>query len=130
MVKQNNREKRHFSRIPFNANVQLHFTLPDIMQAATLLNISLKGALIETLQPINPDEGKICRSILSLSEGGEDIIMEGKVVHQKGNLIGIECQHIDMDSMINLRRLVELHLGDPGLLERELAEVLNSRHLN
>jgi hypothetical protein len=25
-----------------------------------------------------------------------------------------------MDSMIHLRRLMELNLGDPGLLEREL----------
>ena len=130
MVKKNDREQRHFSRIPYHAAVQLHFTLPDIVQAATLLNISLKGALIETLQPTNPDVGKNCRSTLSLSEGGEDIIMEGKIVHQKGNYIGIECQHIDMDSMINLRRLVELHLGDPSLLERELAAVLNSRHFN
>ena len=60
-----------------------------------------------------------------LSEGGPAIIMEGMVIYQKGQFIGIECQHIDLDSMINLRRLVELNLGDERLLERELAEVLN-----
>ena len=50
--------------------------------------------------------------------------MEGKVIHQDGQHIGIECRHIDMESMINLRRLVELNLGDEKLLERELVEVL------
>jgi len=130
MVKPNDHEQRHFSRISFHADVQLHFTLSDFVQAAILLDISLKGALIETLQPVNPDKGNICSLTLSLSEVGEYIIMEGKVVHHRGNNIGIECQHIDMDSMINLRRLVELNLGEPGLLERELTEILNPRYLN
>jgi len=30
-------------------------------------------------------------------------------------------QHIDLDSISHLRRLVELNLGDEALLERELA---------
>ena len=29
----------------------------ELCQAATLLNILLKGALIETLKPINPNDG-------------------------------------------------------------------------
>ncbi len=118
-------EPRHFSRIPFQADVELHFHLANEVQKARLLDISLKGALVETTQPIaNAFKGKICRMDLPLGKGGEHITMEGKVVHQGGQLIGIECQHIDLDSMINLRRLVELNMGDEKLLERELAEVL------
>jgi hypothetical protein len=118
-------EPRHFSRIPFQADVELHFHLSNEVQTARLLDISLKGALVETSQPIaNVFKGKICRMALPLGKGGEHITMEGKVIHQGGQLIGIECQHIDLDSMINLRRLVELNMGDEKLLERELAEVL------
>ena len=118
-------QPRHFSRIPFQADVQLHFHLAKEVQTAHLLDISLKGALVETTQPVaNVYKGKICRMVLLLSKGGEHITMEGKVVHQDGRHIGIECQHIDLDSMINLRRLVELNTGDEKLLERELAEVL------
>jgi hypothetical protein len=116
---------RHFSRIPFHADVQLHLHLAKEVQTAHLLDISLKGALIETTQPIvNTYKGKICHMVLILGKGGENITMEGKVIHHEGQLIGIECQHIDVDSMINLRRLVELNSGDEKLLERELAEVL------
>lgn len=120
-----NNKPRHFSRIPFQADVQLHFHLAKEVQTAHLLDISLKGALVETTQPIaNAYKGKICSMNLLLGKDGEHITMEGKVIHQEGQLIGIECQHIDLDSMINLRRLVELNMGDEKLLERELAEVL------
>ena len=118
-------ESRHFSRIPFHAEVQLHFHLTEEVQMAHLLDISLKGALLEITQPsTNIFKGKLCRMILFLGTGGEHILMQGKVIHQDGQHIGIECQHIDMESMINLRRLVELNLGDEKLLERELVEVL------
>ena len=121
----NGNEPRHFSRIPFHADVQLHFHLAEVEQNAHLLDISLKGALVETTHPVaNAFKGKICRMVLFLGTGGEHITMEGTVVHQEGQLIGIECRHIDVDSMINLRRLVELNTGDEKLLERELAEVL------
>ena len=38
-----------------------------------------------------------------------------------GDLVGMVCRHIDVDSISHLRRLVELNLGDEALLERELA---------
>lgn len=117
-------EPRHFSRVPFHSNVRLDFHLAKEEQTAHLLDISLKGALVELIHPSgNIFMGKICRMTLSLG-GGEHISMEGTVVHQEGQLIGIQCDHIDVDSMSNLRRLVELNTGDPALLERELAEVL------
>lgn len=119
-------ESRHFSRIPFQADVQLHFHLTEEPHTARLRDISLKGALVETAQPIaNAFKGKTCRMVLLLGDDGEHIAMEGRVVHQEDQFMGIECQHIDLDSMINLRRLVELNMGDAALLERELAEVLN-----
>lgn len=118
-------EPRHFSRIPFHADVALTFHLAAEEQAAHLLDISLKGALVEMTHPLtNVFKGKICRMVLALGTGGEQIAMEGMVAHQEGQLIGIKCQHIDVDSMSNLRRLIELNTGDARLLERELAEML------
>jgi hypothetical protein len=118
-------ESRHFLRIPFHADVQLHFHLANEVQAVSLLDISLKGALVKTKQPIDKSfKGKICSMVLVLGKGGENITMEGKVTHQEGQRIGIECQLIDVDSMTNLRRLVELNAGDEQQLEMELEEML------
>ncbi|WNV05713.1 PilZ domain-containing protein [Candidatus Methylospira mobilis] len=118
--------RRHFSRIPFQVDVLLHFHPAQEIQSAHLLDISLKGALVNIIQSIanTSHRGKICSMDLQLDEGEEHIVMEGKVVHQEGQCIGIECQHIDLDGMTNLRRLVALNMGDEKLLERELAEML------
>ena len=116
-------ESRHFARIPFHADVQLHFMLPNMTQAGNLRDISLKGVLVETLHPINTLLGKTCRMHLILREGEEKIIMEGTVAHHEDNLVGIECKNIDVDSMTNLRRLIEINLGDEGLLKKELFSI-------
>lgn len=112
---------RHFSRIPFLADIQLH--LAAGVQTGRLLDIALKGALVETPQPVAVDLGAACRLVLPLGEGGEQIAMEGVVVHREDRHVGIECRHIDVDSLTRLRRLVELNLGDTDLLERELSHL-------
>jgi len=112
---------RQFSRIPFLADIQLH--LAAGVQTGRLLDIALKGALVETAQPVAADLGAACRLVLPLGEGGEQIVMEGVVVHREGLHVGIECRHIDVDSLTRLRRLVELNLGDTVLLERELSHL-------
>ena len=69
-------------------DVQLHFHLAKEVQTAHLLDISLKGALVETAQPIaNAYKGKICRMHLILGKDGENITMEDTVVHQKDNIL-------------------------------------------
>jgi hypothetical protein len=124
-------ESRHFSRIPFQAEVQLQIQFEDVVQTAQLLDISLKGALVNTEQlVIKSLNGKNCNVVLLLGRDGEHITMNGKVVHQEGAFIGIECKHIDLDSMTSLRRLVELNLGNEKLLERELSEMLKMATAN
>jgi hypothetical protein len=46
--------------------------------------------------------------------------MSVSVSHVIGNEVGFKCEHIDLDSISALRRLVELNLGDSHLLERDL----------
>ena len=43
------------------------------------------------------------------------------MTHAEAGRIGFRIEHIDMDSVAHLRRLVELNLGDPDLLKRDLA---------
>ena len=48
------------------------------------------------------------------------IQMQMRVVHERDNQLGLACQHIDVESISHLRRLLELNLGDASLLDREL----------
>lgn len=52
--------------------------------------------------------------------------MEISLAWARDGLLGFECQHIDLDSISHLRRLVELNLGDEELLERELALLVSA----
>jgi len=50
--------------------------------------------------------------------------MSTEVAHAEGHHTGLRCRAIDLDSVTHLRRLIELQLGDPALLERDLAELM------
>jgi hypothetical protein len=53
------------------------------------------------------------------------IDMDAKLSHQHGSHAGFHCVSIDTDSVSQLRRLVELNLGDSTLLERDLQALLS-----
>ena len=49
------------------------------------------------------------------------INMSVRFNHINNGHYGFQCDHIDMDSLSHLKRLVELNLGEPELLDRELS---------
>ena len=116
---------RHYSRIPFDAEVQLH--LQDRTISVHLIDIALKGALVQTAtaQPLVSQEK--CRLTLPLTDGGDGVVMAGKIVHLEDRHVGIECQDIDVTSLTRLRRLLELNTGDADLMNRELSNLFAGR---
>ncbi len=115
-------EKRQFSRIAFDAPVILKSK--NEQWESKLLDVSLKGALI--LKPDNWNENNNDDFKLSIQLNNSDIEidMEVKLVHTEGEHLGFYCEHIDIDSVTSLRRLVELNLADEELLEREISNML------
>lgn len=84
-----------------------------------LLDISLRGLLAQTPPGFDPDPERTFA--LSIILGEEEICMSAHLRHHSAERIGFECDYIDLESAQVLRRLVELNLGDDGLLHRELA---------
>lgn len=115
-------EKRHFQRILFDAPVTIN--LDSATYGSRLVDLSLRGALIHR-PPDWPAQaaGKVLLQVC-LNDNRTRIEMEAQIVHSEQQCIGLQCQHIDMDSITHLRRLVELNLGDEALLRRELEELL------
>ena len=111
-------DQRKFTRIPFDVSVSLHFG--EEHWESTLVDISLHGALIHTPENFEPVPDALYRLDVHL-EGGPDIVMDVHVAHQEDENTGLRCDDIDVDSITHLRRLVELNLGDPELMERELS---------
>jgi len=115
-------QRRHFSRIRFHSGARL--SVGNMESDCEVCDLSLKGALLKPGGP-SPAPGERCLLEIALDEAGTAIRMEGEVVHIENNRVGLACREIDLDSITHLRRLLELNLGDPTLLQRELAFLLS-----
>lgn len=116
---------RHYSRIPFAAEVQLHLRGQTLR--VQLVDIALKGALVQTDGGHALALQEPCRLVLPLADESEGVVMAGPIVHLNGPYIGIECQDIDITSLTRLRRLLALNTGDADLMDRELSHLF-ARH--
>jgi hypothetical protein len=117
-----NDERRHYSRIAFHAPAELVF--PNSTLEIVVLDLSLKGGLVRLPADASIQQGATCILHIKLDEMNDQISMETRVAHIEGRYAGLLCQSIDLDSVTHLRRLVELNLGDPSLLERELSALI------
>jgi hypothetical protein len=111
-------DRRRFQRIEFDAATEL--VQGDRRWPVELHDLSLKGLLVRRPEGWDADADQPFEARVRLADDAE-VRMEVAMTHEEGDLIGFVCQHIDLDSIAHLRRLVELNLGDEALLERELA---------
>ena len=111
-------EQRRFQRIPFDAKAEM-LCAGDHWHSK-LIDLSLRGALIERPPSWEGKFGDSCLLKISLGDDEAQIKMRTSVVHIEADHIGLSCIDIDIDSITYLRRFVELNLGNPELLNREL----------
>lgn len=116
-------ERRHFWRATFKSPA--HLIDAQGPEKVQVLDLSLKGALVETDTPWRGKTNDHCRLKIDLAETVA-ISMWVTVAHIDGNHIGLHCNDIDLDSITHLRRLVELNSGDPAILERDLSALLHT----
>ncbi|MGZ0078910.1 PilZ domain-containing protein [Methylomonas sp. BW4-1] len=111
-------DKRRFHRIFYHTGAVL--TGSGQTYPCKIIDLSLRGCLLDCEQPLAGQADTLYNLKFDLSEE-ISISMEVAATHADANRVGFKCVHIDIDSISNLRRLVELNLGDSELLERELA---------
>lgn len=118
-----NDERRQHARIAFQCPAVL--TLDDGTHRASIRDPSLKGALVELTTTTHLPIASHGRLEVTLDHGTHTRIHMGcQLAHYHGRLAGLLCTSIDLDSITHLRRLVELNLGEPELLERELSALI------
>ena len=113
-------EQRRFKRIPFDMPGRIVSTT-----TVRVIDVSLKGALIVKPPKWKGSKGDSLSIEIPLDSGEAVIRMDTRIAHIEAERLGLACEHIDLDSITHLRRLVELNLGDDELLHRELAELGN-----
>ena len=115
--------RRHFHRFIMDRPVSVDCERGE--QQAELLDISLKGALVSLNGDWKPQIGNQARASIRLGDEGDEFTITAlvKVARIEDHHIGLEVVSMDLDSATTLRRLVELNLADPALLERELEQL-------
>ena len=111
-------EKRRFTRIIFTTPASLEVN--GQMFPTKLIDLSLKGALIEVPQSSELNVGAACNLSFALGEADINIEFDGEVTHIEEKAIGIMCQKMELESASHLKRLIELNVGSEDLLHRNL----------
>jgi len=113
----NTTEHRTFKRIPFDAKARL--SGDGHHWETQLIDISLKGVLVEQPPQWDAAVGDAIHTEITLADDAI-IHMDARIAHAENGRVGLRCEHIDVDGISHLCRIVELNTGDPELLHREL----------
>jgi hypothetical protein len=117
-------ENRMFQRIRFAAETEVE--IGGIRHGATLVDISLRGALLAFHDDAVPDKGQTCHLKMRLDQSGVTLCFTGLVAHSHENLTGVKFITVDIATMIHLRSLLELNSGDPDLVRSELNALIGN----
>ena len=123
----NTEEHRRFRRIDFVDAVQIVSEDLDGVEAssweAKCIDISMLGMLLQVPEGFPLLIGTPFEVHLILSE---DVMIEMPctLVHVEGKRAGFRAEQMSIESLTNLRRLLELNLADNTEVERELSELI------
>lgn len=113
--------RRRFQRIDFDAPTELR--QGERRWPVKLLDLSLKGLLVERPQPWNADLSQDFDAVIHL-DPHTHVRMQVELRHEEAQRLGFVCLYIDLDSMSHLHRLVELNVADSTEMMRELRELI------
>ncbi len=116
---------RRFKRIAYHRPAVLDLRV--LRAECEVLDVSLKGALVEVGPTARPKVGDTCSLVIRLDGGDAVVRMDGEVAHVNGRHVGVKADEMELESVEHLRRLVEVNLGDEEELHRELAALVAER---
>ena len=116
-----NDDRRHYHRVGFHGSAKL--SSGDVDESVEILDISLAGALLK-LNSVPRGMNEVTLKVTLSDEAGFE--MSGSLMsYGDGNT----ALHRDLNQLENdyhLRRLLELNLGDPELMERDVKTLIEN----
>jgi hypothetical protein len=116
-------ERRHHPRFPFHSRGFL--AINGQQHLGTILDVSLKGALFASTEPLSLRRGAVCR--LEIFHAGQESVCNAAAVvaHLRDDgLLGLHLVEPDAAVQLVLQQVMDMNLGTPTLLERDLPEML------
>ena len=111
-------ERRQFSRVVYQTPTDI--SQGNVNVSGSVQDLSLHGLLIQCdkLQQLRSDLP--VQVSLTLENSDINIQLEATIVSTINTSMRLRIEHLDIDSISHLKRLVELNVGDDELLYREI----------
>ena len=115
--------KRQFQRVLFNHDASL--TCNGHQWSTNVIDLSLRGLSCTKPRNVTFDIDQLMTLSIKLAQE-QVIIMEAVLIHNEQGVLGMRCTRIDINSISELRRLVQLNLADEALLHRDIEHLAHS----
>ena len=115
-------ERRNFQRIPFATKAEINHT--GNTYQGELTDISFQGALVLGKGNIPLTEGNRCELAIHLLDSEITLHFETDIIHHRENRFGFRFTSKDIETASHLQRLLELNIGSPDTIDREIAHWL------
>ncbi|RXJ73833.1 PilZ domain-containing protein [Veronia nyctiphanis] len=115
------RERRKFSRVVYH--VEASVCQDENTWISSILDLSLKGALLKKPENWTKTDNTVFDINFCLHDSDIELFMEVTLVNDDDDYLRFLINHVDIDSVSHLKRLIELNVGDHQLLKRELAQL-------
>lgn len=115
-------DQRRYPRFPFHSRARL--LLDDLESNGTLMDISLSGALFALDKALDLSPDTDCRLDIYRRRWHPAESIRSSIVYCANHLLGIRFLEIDSAAEGELRRMIEMNLASPRLLERDLPALL------
>jgi|TARA_B110000091_G_scaffold86633_1_gene95112 hypothetical protein len=99
--------KRQFTRVLFSIEATLD--IEEQTYPVVIHDISLNGALISAPYCKESLKGKFGTLSFQLGDNKTEVTMHISIVHENEYEAGLQCSAVDIDSVIHLRRLIEMN---------------------
>ncbi|ROV59563.1 PilZ domain-containing protein [Vibrio ponticus] len=114
-------ERRRFSRIVYQA--QADVMQNDTQVTASVKDLSLHGLLLDCPQSQQLDSSKTILIKFQLTDSDITIELEGRIISEVQGITRVIIEHIDIESISHIKRIIELNVGDDQLLHREIEQL-------
>jgi hypothetical protein len=114
-------EKRGFSRVPFNTEVEVRAQGRSI-RSREGIDISMSGIHLSTRETVPPAETP-CQVRIALGGSENPVIIDakGKMVRSREGSLAVEFTELDLDSYQHLQQLIVNNAVDPERAEQEFS---------
>ncbi|GGA71545.1 cyclic diguanosine monophosphate-binding protein [Neiella marina] len=114
-------ERRKFFRIVLDWPVEV--VVGEVRTPAVLIDLSFKGLLLHSDTMQLPVDEKVDVEVHN-PESDSPMSFKAHVVRASNGNFAMQIDAVDIDTMSELRRTIELNIGNDALLQRNLEQLL------